>query len=91
MALERADVSLICVGTPSMPQGGTDLTYVRRALDDIREGLAVATPPASGFHAVVVRSTVPREPGMILSARPSPAGRCRRLDRRDGDVPGVPP
>ena len=59
VALDRADVSLLCVGTPSMPQGGTDLTYVRRALDDIRQGLARATPPASGFHAVVVRSTVP--------------------------------
>ncbi len=35
-ALERADVSLLCVGTPSMSQGGTDLTYLRRALDDIR-------------------------------------------------------
>jgi GDP-mannose 6-dehydrogenase len=58
-ALERAEVSLLCVGTPSMPQGGTDLTYLRRALDDIREALAVVTPPASGFHAVVVRSTVP--------------------------------
>jgi GDP-mannose 6-dehydrogenase len=58
-ALDRADVSLLCVGTPSMPQGGTDLTYLRRALDDIREALAVVTPPASGFHAVVVRSTVP--------------------------------
>jgi GDP-mannose 6-dehydrogenase len=59
LALERADVSLLCVGTPSMPQGGTDLIYLRRALEDIREALAVATPPASGFHAVVVRSTVP--------------------------------
>jgi GDP-mannose 6-dehydrogenase len=59
VALNRADVSLLCVGTPSLPQGGTDLTYLRRALDDIREGLAVATPPASGFHAVVLRSTVP--------------------------------
>ena len=59
VALNRADVSLLCVGTPSMPQGGADLTYLRRALDDIREALAVATPPASGFHAVVVRSTVP--------------------------------
>ena len=58
-ALERADVSLLCVGTPSKSQGGTDLTYLRRALDDIRQGLEVATPPASGFHAVVVRSTVP--------------------------------
>jgi GDP-mannose 6-dehydrogenase len=59
VALNRADVSLLCVGTPSKPQGGTDLAYLRRALEDIREGLAVATPPASGFHAVVVRSTVP--------------------------------
>jgi GDP-mannose 6-dehydrogenase len=59
VALNRADVTLLCVGTPSMPQGGTDLTYLRHALDDIRDALAVATPPASGFHAVVVRSTVP--------------------------------
>jgi GDP-mannose 6-dehydrogenase len=58
-ALDRADVSLLCVGTPSISQGGTNLTYLRRALDDIRQGLAVVTPPASGFHAVVVRSTVP--------------------------------
>jgi GDP-mannose 6-dehydrogenase len=59
VALQQADVSLLCVGTPSSPQGSTDLTYLQRALDDIRRGLAVATPPASGFHAVVVRSTVP--------------------------------
>jgi GDP-mannose 6-dehydrogenase len=59
VALNRADVSLLCVGTPSMPQGGTDLTYLRRALEDIRGAFAVAKPPASGFHAVVVRSTVP--------------------------------
>jgi GDP-mannose 6-dehydrogenase len=59
VALDRADVSLLCVGTPSMHQGGTDLSYLRRALDDIRGALEVATPPASGFHAVVVRSTVP--------------------------------
>jgi GDP-mannose 6-dehydrogenase len=59
VALNGADVSLLCVGTPSMHQGGTDLSYLRRALDDIRRGLEVATPPASGFHAVVVRSTVP--------------------------------
>ena len=59
VALDRADVSLLCVGTPSKQQGGTDLSYLRRALEDIRQGLEVATPPASGFHAVVVRSTVP--------------------------------
>jgi GDP-mannose 6-dehydrogenase len=58
-ALDRADVSLLCVGTPSSSQGGTDLTYLRRALEDIRAALATARPPESGFHAVVVRSTVP--------------------------------
>ena len=58
-ALDRADVSLLCVGTPSMSQGGTNLKFLQRALDDIREGLTAATPPPSGFHAVVVRSTVP--------------------------------
>ena len=59
VALDGADVSLLCVGTPSSPQGSTDLGYLRRALADIRAALDVATPPASGFHALVVRSTVP--------------------------------
>src|SRR3954468_1023483 len=58
-ALECADVSLICVGTPSTPQGSTDLEYIRRAVRDIRAAMDVARPPVSGFHAVVVRSTVP--------------------------------
>ena len=69
VALERADVSLLCVGTPSMPQGGTNLTYLRRALDDIREAMAVAVPPSSGFHAVVVRSTVPPRTGDDVVSR----------------------
>jgi len=58
-ALESADVSLLCVGTPSTPQGSTDLSYLRRALADIRSALGTVRPPESGFHAVVVRSTVP--------------------------------
>ena len=69
VALDRADVSLLCVGTPSMQQGGTDLSYLRRALDDIRRALTGATPPASGFHAVVVRSTVPPGTGDDLVSK----------------------
>jgi len=70
VALQGADVSLLCVGTPSSPQGSTDLTYLRRALDDIRQAMDVAEPPASGFHAVVVRSTVPPGTGDdVVSAR----------------------
>src|SRR5829696_9033757 len=69
VALNRADVSLLCVGTPSSSQGGTDLTYLQRALADIRQAFAVAAPPASGFHAVVVRSTVPPGTGDGLVSR----------------------
>ncbi|HEY0238335.1 MAG TPA: nucleotide sugar dehydrogenase [Friedmanniella sp.] len=58
-AVSGADLSLICVGTPSKPQGGTNLSYIAQTVADIRHALEVATPPASGFHAVVVRSTVP--------------------------------
>ena len=62
-AVDGADVSLICVGTPSEQRGGTDLTYIRRALADIVAGLRAARPPASGHHSVIVRSTVP--PGTV--------------------------
>ncbi|MEU4287737.1 nucleotide sugar dehydrogenase [Kribbella sp. NPDC026596] len=63
LALDGADVSLICVGTPSTPAGSTDLTYIRRAVRDIAEAMQVVVPPSSGFHSVVVRSTVP--PGTV--------------------------
>jgi len=59
LAVEGADVSLICVGTPSSARGDTDLTYIRRAVADVRDAMEVATPPAGGFHTVVIRSTVP--------------------------------
>lgn len=62
-ALAGADVSLLCVGTPSSSEGGTDLTYLRRAAADIRAALSVVEPPTGGRHCVVVRSTVP--PGTV--------------------------
>ncbi len=62
-ALDRADVSLVCVGTPSTARGGTDLSYVRRAVDDIVAAMRVVQPPASRHHSVVIRSTVP--PGTV--------------------------
>ena len=79
LALERADVSLICVGTPSTQAGSTDLTYIRRAVRDIAEAAQVVNPPVSGFHSIVVRSTVP--PGtvdevveQVLAEVPPPEG-----------------
>ena len=62
-ALDEADISLVCVGTPSTARGGTDLSHVRRAVDDIAEALRCVTPPPSGQHSVVIRSTVP--PGTV--------------------------
>ena len=62
-ALAGADVSLLCVGTPSGANGESDLAFVERAVADIRTAMEVVAPPASGHHAVVVRSTVP--PGTV--------------------------
>ncbi|MFB6725996.1 nucleotide sugar dehydrogenase [Kribbella sp. NPDC056345] len=79
LALDRADVSLICVGTPSTAAGSTDLTYIKRAVRDIAEAAHVVVPPESGFHSIVIRSTVP--PGtvdevvaQVLADVPPPAG-----------------
>ncbi|TCC05620.1 UDP-glucose/GDP-mannose dehydrogenase family protein [Kribbella soli] len=63
LALERADVSLICVGTPSTQAGSTDLTYIKRAVRDIAEAARFVVRPESGFHSIVIRSTVP--PGTV--------------------------
>jgi GDP-mannose 6-dehydrogenase len=59
-ALDGAELSLVCVGTPSTARGGTDLAFIRRAVDDIAAALRAAGPPR---HAVVIRSTVP--PGTV--------------------------
>jgi len=62
-AVRGADVSLLCVGTPSSLHGETNLAYVQRVIEDLARSLTVVTPAPSGFHAVVVRSTVP--PGTV--------------------------
>jgi GDP-mannose 6-dehydrogenase len=67
-AMQGADLSLVCVGTPSGPHGATDLTYIRRAVEDIRQAMETTTPPASGHHSVVIRSTVPPGTGAQVVA-----------------------
>ena len=54
-----ADVSLVCVGTPSNSHGGTELSQVSRVVGEI--GAALAGSDCS--HTVVIRSTVP--PGTV--------------------------
>ncbi|MFN2609034.1 MAG: nucleotide sugar dehydrogenase [Acidimicrobiales bacterium] len=62
-AVAGADVSLICVGTPSSPLGSTDLSYVLRAVKEIGQALLATESGPDPFHCVVVRSTVP--PGTL--------------------------
>jgi GDP-mannose 6-dehydrogenase len=53
-AVEGSDVSLVCVGTPSNPNGSLDLTYVKRVCKEIGGALE----GKSGRHTVVIRSTM---------------------------------
>jgi GDP-mannose 6-dehydrogenase len=52
-AVHHTDLSLICVGTPSLGNGHIDLQYVRRVCEQI--GAALKNHPG---HTVVVRSTM---------------------------------
>jgi GDP-mannose 6-dehydrogenase len=62
-AVDQADVSLICVGTPSTAQGGANLTYVDHVVEDLTTCLIARPPEAAKLHCVVMRSTVP--PGTV--------------------------
>jgi GDP-mannose 6-dehydrogenase len=60
-AIANSEVSLICVGTPSHPNGSLDLTYVKRVCQEIGAALERKT----ARHTVVIRSTM--LPGTIES------------------------
>lgn len=58
-AVLDTDVSLVCVGTPSRPNGSIDLQYVVR----VSEQIGAALREKGRWHTVVIRSTV--MPGTI--------------------------
>lgn len=51
---QDADVSLVCVGTPSRRNGSLDLDHLLRAVESVGRSLAAA----DRYHVVAVRSTV---------------------------------
>jgi GDP-mannose 6-dehydrogenase len=53
-AVRHTDMALVCVGTPSRPNGGIDLKYVRRVCEQIGHTLA----SHHGAPVIVMRSTM---------------------------------
>ena len=60
-AIEASDISLVCVGTPSKPNGSLNLDHVRKVCEEIGAGIGAK----SERHTVVIRSTM--LPGSIES------------------------
>src|SRR5436853_4614501 len=53
-AVANSDASLVCIGTPSNSNGSLNLSYIKRACQQIGEAIAAKTR----FHIVVMRSTM---------------------------------
>ena len=58
-AIRESDVSFICVGTPSSPNGSQDLSAIKR----VSEQIGAALRGKASFHVVVMRSTI--QPGAM--------------------------
>lgn len=53
-AIHETDLSFVCVGTPSQPNGDLDLRYIRRICEQIGSALRLK----ENWHTVVIRSTI---------------------------------
>ena len=58
-AVANSEVSFICVGTPSLPNGAINLAYIYQVVEQIAQVLK----DKKEFHTVVIRSTV--KPGTL--------------------------
>jgi len=53
-AITSTDISIVCVGTPSLADGSMDYTYMRQVCTEIGKALKTC----QDFHVVVIRSTI---------------------------------
>lgn len=76
-AVKQSEISVICVGTPSSPEGHLDLSYIFRTAENIALGIA----EKHEFHIVVIRSTVmPGTNNKICSIIEKTSGKKRNID-----------
>lgn len=76
-AVQDTDLSFVCVGTPSQPNGNLDLRYIERVCEQIGQALK----EKDEWHTVVIRSTI--LPGtMCQTVIPA-------LERTSGKTAGV--
>jgi GDP-mannose 6-dehydrogenase len=80
-AVQASDISLVCVGTPSKPNGSLDLSHVAHVCEEI--GAALATKDT--HHTIVIRSTM--LPGSIETvAQPALEKTSRKKAGKDFGV-----
>ena len=60
-AIEEAQAVFIAVGTPPLPGGGADLTFIRQVAESIGKHL-------NGYKVVITKSTVPTGTGRMVEA-----------------------
>ncbi len=76
-AILNTDLTLICVGTPSRPNGDIDISNILKVATDIGTVLA----DKEGFHTVTVRSTVfPGTSELVAEAITEASGKVADVD-----------
>lgn len=53
-AIAKSDISMICVGTPSLSNGSLDLQYIRNSVAEVAHALR----DRNDYHVVAIRSTM---------------------------------
>ena len=77
-AVRSTELSFICVGTPSSPNGSQDLSAVGR----VSEQIGAALEDKAGYHTVIMRSTIqPGSMAAVVQARlESASGKRANVD-----------